>query len=91
MITSPSFQIQDSETIVFLNSHDPLDAFMFTLRAKETIRQYPKRLKIFFVSGLDSSLSLKEQSLIFYNKLKESDNNKNNSYILDTQDDYRKF
>ena len=74
-----------------LNSHDPLDAFMFTLRAKETIRQYPKRLKIFFDSGLDSSLSLKEQSLIFYNKLKESDNNKNNSYILDDQDDYRKF
>ena len=64
---------------------------MFTLRAKETIRQYPKRLKIFFDSGLDSSLSLKEQSLIFYNKLKESDNNKNNSYILDDQDDYRKF
>ena len=91
MITSSSFQIQDSETIVFLNSHDPLDAFMFTLRAKETIRQYPKRLKIFIDSGLDSSLSLKEQSLIFYNKLKESDNNKNNSYILDDQDDYRKF
>ena len=64
---------------------------MFTLRANETIRQYPKRLKIFFDSGLDSSLSLKEQLLIFYNKLKESENNKNNSYILDTQDDYRKF
>jgi hypothetical protein len=74
MVISFSFQIQDSETIGFLNSYDPLDAFMFTLRAKETIRQYPKRLKIFFDSGLDSSLSLKEQSLIFYNKSKENMN-----------------
>ena len=50
MVTSSSFHIEDSETSGFLNSHDPLDAFMFTLRAKETIRQYPKRLKIFFDS-----------------------------------------
>jgi len=47
---------------------------LFTLRVKETIRQYPKRLKIFFDSGLDSTLSLKEQSLLFYNKSKENSN-----------------
>ena len=57
MVPSTSIQIQDSETIAFSDSHDLLDAFMFTLRAKETIRQYPKRFKIFFDSGLDSSLS----------------------------------
>ena len=74
MVPSSSFQIQDSETIGLLNSHDPLEAFMFALRANETIRQYPKRLKIFFDSGLDSSLSLKEQSIIFYNKSKENSN-----------------
>jgi hypothetical protein len=33
---------------------------MYALRAKETIRQYPKRLKIFFDCGMKSKLSLEE-------------------------------
>jgi len=72
-MVSTSFQIEDSETFDSLNSH-PLDSFLFLLRAKETISQYPKRLKIFLDSGLDSSLSLREQSIIFYNKSKENTN-----------------
>ena len=47
MVPYTSFQIRDSETISFLNSNDPSDALLFTLRAKQTIRQYPKRLNIF--------------------------------------------
>jgi hypothetical protein len=39
---------------------------MYALRAKETIRQYPKRLKLFFDCRLGSKLSLDEQANIFY-------------------------
>ena len=39
---------------------------MYALRTNETIRQYPKRLKIFFDCGLDSSLNLEEQAILFY-------------------------
>lgn len=41
---------------------------MYALRTNETIRQYPKRLKIFFDYGLDSSLNLEEQAILFYKK-----------------------
>jgi hypothetical protein len=41
---------------------------MYALRTNETIRQYPKRLKIFFDCGLDSSLNLEEQAILFYKK-----------------------
>ena len=61
-----SFQIEDIETNSISTSHTPLESFMYALRAKETIRQYPKRLKIFFDCGLDSKLSLEEQANIFY-------------------------
>jgi hypothetical protein len=61
-----SFQIKDIETDDISNAHSPLESFMYALRAKETKRQYPKRLKIFFDCGLDSNLTLEEQSIIFY-------------------------
>ena len=50
----------------------PIDNFMFALKAPETQRQYPKRLKIFFDWGIDSNLSLEEQGLIFYKKSKDN-------------------
>jgi hypothetical protein len=55
-----SFQIEDIETNAISNAHIPLESFMYALRAKETIRQYPKRLKIFFDCGMKSKLSLEE-------------------------------
>lgn len=61
-----SFQIEDIETNSISTSHTPLESFMYALRAKETIRQYPKRLKLFFDCRLDSKLSLDEQTNIFY-------------------------
>jgi hypothetical protein len=60
-----SFQIEDIETNSISTSHPPPESFMYVLRAKETIRQYPKRLKIFFDCGLDFKLSLEEQSIFF--------------------------
>ena len=42
-------------------SDSPIENFLFALKAPETKRQYPKRLKIFFDWGLDSKFSLEEQ------------------------------
>ncbi|HSF50857.1 MAG TPA: hypothetical protein VLA74_08870 [Nitrososphaeraceae archaeon] len=50
---------------------------MYALRAKETIRQYPKRLKIFFDCGMGSKLSLEEQANVFY-----TNSIKNNSWTF---------
>lgn len=61
-----SFQIEDIETSSISTSHPPPESFMYVLRAKETIRQYPKRLKIFFDCRFVFKLSLEEQSNIFY-------------------------
>ena len=61
-----SIQIEDIETINISIASTPLDSFLYALRAKETLRQYPKRLKIFFNCGLDSKLSLTEQANLFY-------------------------
>ena len=50
------------------NAQTPLESFMYALGAKETIRQYPKRLRIFFDCGLDANLTLEEQANLFNNK-----------------------
>ena len=61
-----SFQIDESESTGIANAQSPLESFMYGLRAKETIRQYPKRLKIFFDCGIDCTLTLEEQANLFY-------------------------
>ncbi|MGD1838292.1 MAG: hypothetical protein ACPKPY_09595 [Nitrososphaeraceae archaeon] len=53
-------------------SDSPVENFLFALKAQETKRQYPKRLKIFFDWGLNHKLSLEEQSLIFYKNSKKN-------------------
>ncbi|HJT85075.1 MAG TPA: hypothetical protein VJ697_11380 [Nitrososphaeraceae archaeon] len=63
-----SFQIEESEYTDIANPQTPLESFMYALGAKETIRQYPKRLKIFFDCGLGVNLTLEEQANLFYKK-----------------------
>jgi hypothetical protein len=50
--------------------NDPLDVFQFALKAEESKRQYPRRLKIFLDLGIDPNLGLREQCQIFYDKSK---------------------
>ena len=69
-----SFQIDESESTGIANAQSPLESFMYGLRAKETIRQYPKRLKIFFDCGIDCTLTLEEQANLFYKKSLENNN-----------------
>jgi len=45
---------------------DPLDTFQFALKAEESKRQYPRRLKMFLDFGIDPKLQLREQCQIFY-------------------------
>ena len=51
---------------------DPYNTFMCGLKAPETRRQWPNRLKIFFNFGIDSKLKIEEQSSIFYQKSLEN-------------------
>jgi hypothetical protein len=53
--------------------HHPFSSFMYGLKAPETKRQWPKRLKIFFDFGIDPKLEIKEQSSIFYQKAKQDE------------------
>jgi fructosamine-3-kinase len=48
--------------------HDALSSFMYGLKAEETRRQWPKRLKKFLDFGIDSTLTIEQQSSIFYEK-----------------------
>jgi hypothetical protein len=61
----------DDDSLVNIN---PLDNFLFVLKAEDTKKQYPKRLKIFFDFGLDPSLTLEQQAQIFYNKSQKNIN-----------------
>jgi hypothetical protein len=61
----------DDDTFTNIN---PLDNFLFVLKAEDTKKQYPKRLKMFFDFGLDPSLTLEEQSKIFYEKSQKNIN-----------------
>ena len=47
---------------------NPLQNFMFVLKAHGTRQKYPSRLKCFFDFGIDPKLSLEEQSQIFVRK-----------------------
>jgi len=39
----------------------PFDTFQFALKAEESKRQYPRRLKMFLDFGIDPKIQLREQ------------------------------
>ena len=50
--------------------NDPLQNFLYALKAPDSKRQYPRRLEYFFdYLGLDGTL--KEKCIIFYNQAKD--------------------
>lgn len=51
-----------------IDENSPLDSFLFALKAKESKRQYPRRLKMFLDFGIDFRLELKDQCQLFYDK-----------------------
>ena len=53
-----------------IDENDPLDTFQFALKAEESKRQYPRRLKMFLDFSIDPNLQLREQCQIFYDKAK---------------------
>lgn len=55
-----------------IDEDDPLDTFQFALKAEESKRQYPRRLKMFLNFGIDPNLQLREQCQIFYDKAKNN-------------------
>jgi hypothetical protein len=52
---------------------NPLDNFLYALRAPETKRKYPQRLKFFFDSVFPAVADLKTQALEFVSKAKGND------------------
>jgi len=59
---------------ITIQSHNSISNFLFALKAPESKRQYPKRLKLFFDFGLDKNLVLEEQADLF---LEEANKEKN--------------
>ena len=59
-----------TKSIPFLKDYnDPLQDFLYALKAPDSKRQYPKRLEYFFdYLGLDGTL--KEKCIVFYNQAK---------------------
>jgi hypothetical protein len=53
-----------------IDENDPFDTFQFALKARESKRQYPRRLKMFLDFGIDPNIQLREQCQIFYDKAK---------------------
>ena len=67
-------RIKENEHLLILqdqeeeNKKDPLSSFMYGLKAPETRRQWPARLKKFFDFGINPKLDLQKQAAIFYDK-----------------------
>jgi integrase len=56
------FEFQKQEYVV---GEDPMSVFLYALKAKETKRQYPKRLKVFFdFLGLNGPIELQAKEFI---------------------------
>lgn len=55
------------------HQHDPFLSFMYGLKAEETRRQWPKRLKKFLDFGVDPKLKVEQQSSIFYEKASKNE------------------
>ena len=53
---------------------DPYSSFMYGLKALETRRQWPARLKKFFDFGINPKLDLQKQATIFYEKVSSNEN-----------------
>ena len=56
----------------YKDSSQPLENFLYALKARETKRQYPKRLKVFF-DYLFPALYLQEQPILYVEKAKVVD------------------
>jgi integrase len=56
------------------NKEDPFSSFMYGLKAAETRRQWPARLKKFFDFGINPKLETKKQAAIFYEKASSNEN-----------------
>jgi hypothetical protein len=52
---------------------DAFSSFMYGLKAEETRRQWPKRLKKFLDFGIDPKLTIEQQSSIFYEKASKNE------------------
>jgi len=55
-----------------------LSNFLFALKAPESKRQYPRRLKMFFDFGLNKNLVLEEQANLFLEKASREKNARKN-------------
>jgi hypothetical protein len=64
-----------------IGDNNLLDSFLFALKAAESRRQYPRRLKLFLDFGIDAKLALEDQCIIFYNKAR-SDTNWATQYFM---------
>lgn len=69
-ITTPSINLIQGQQDTDFNYDDcnPLQPFLFALKAPESKRQYPKRLKVFFDYGFDKKLTLTDQAKQFIEK-----------------------
>ena len=68
-MTSVSDTYAESQLLSTISN--PLNRFKFALKAKESKRHYPRRLKVFFDFLNLQTTVLEEQALLFYRKAKQ--------------------